>query len=92
MPVCDQMNIFMKFCIFPQAPEPIESWKPEIFDAFDFGNTCIQPNGLTKNPYPQSEDCLYLNVFIPGEAYYNNIFIVHIHTKSSPRELFRFVF
>lgn len=51
-----------------QAPEPVEPWTPKILDAFEFGNTCIRPNTISNDDYPQSEDCLNLNVYVPASA------------------------
>lgn len=50
-----------------QAPEAVDSWKPNVLDAFRYGNSCIQPGELSAEPYPQHEDCLYLNVFVPSK-------------------------
>jgi para-nitrobenzyl esterase len=58
-----------------QAPRPPQSW-PEIRDALDFGNQAPQPaggeaGGLFRswaNRKPDSEDCLFLNVWTPGVA------------------------
>lgn len=52
-----------------QAPVPIASWKPQILDAFGYGNSCIQQSNAIGNSGPESEDCLYLNVFVPGISY-----------------------
>lgn len=54
-----------KCFIFPKAPEPIdESWAPIILDATEFGPVCIQT--IEENTYTESEDCLLLNVYVPG--------------------------
>lgn len=47
----------------------IEPWAPKVIDAFEYGATCIRQNDLFKviDDYPQSEDCLFLNVFVPGK-------------------------
>lgn len=40
-------------------------------DAFDFGNDCIQK--ITDDtPVFGSEDCLYLNVYVPANGLLNN--------------------
>lgn len=52
-----------------KAPEPAEPWTPKVLDAFEYGNTCVRPNVFfIKDNYPQSEDCLFLNIFVPGNA------------------------
>lgn len=50
----------------PQVPQPADSWKPNILDASQYGNNCIGTNELTFDTYPQREDCLFLNIFVPG--------------------------
>lgn len=50
-----------------QAPEPVESWEPYIWDAYQYGSSCVQPlKPFLTDLYPQHEDCLYLNVYVPG--------------------------
>jgi para-nitrobenzyl esterase len=55
------------------APAPVAKWEGTR-DASQFGNVCIQPDGAARGPRgmniavapgspPQSEDCLYLNVW-----------------------------
>lgn len=53
----------VKMIVSFQAPQKIEPWT-ETLDAFEFGNDCIQPN-RTSMEFHGSEDCLYLNVFVP---------------------------
>lgn len=50
-----------------QAPKPMEPWKPTILDAFEFGRKCIQLGSISFDSYFESEDCLFLNIYIPGE-------------------------
>lgn len=49
-----------------QAPEPVDPWHPKVLNAVEYGSNCIQPNEFDHDPHAQSEDCLYLNVFVPG--------------------------
>lgn len=49
-----------------QAPEPVDSWKPNVLDALNYSHICIQPTDFWQDLSPQHEDCLYLNVFVPG--------------------------
>jgi len=51
----------------PQQPQP---WKPDIYNASFFRNVCIQDPEYNdffwpNLSIPQSEDCLYLNVYSP---------------------------
>lgn len=39
-----------------------------MFDAFEFGNDCIQPYTEKNQNYLGSENCLFLNVFVPSEC------------------------
>ncbi|XP_031637231.1 esterase B1-like [Contarinia nasturtii] len=48
-----------------KAPKPVESWKPNVLDAFDFGDMCTQPLLLLPSSFPQSEICLTLNIYVP---------------------------
>lgn len=66
--------------LFQKAPEPIEPWRPDILDALNYGNTCIRPNRifLLSDDLPQSEDCLFLNIFVPGIAYFEKIYIYQV--------------
>lgn len=51
-----------------RAPKPASAWQG-IRKADQFGNACIQISGIPEDfggaPEPQSEDCLYLNVWTP---------------------------
>ncbi|XP_055302656.1 juvenile hormone esterase-like [Sitodiplosis mosellana] len=49
-----------------KAPEKIQPWNGTL-DAFEFGNDCIQPDS-EKQTFFGSEDCLYLNVFVPSDC------------------------
>lgn len=51
---------------FIQAPQKIDPWN-DIFDAFEFGNDCVQRDSST-NEIIGSEDCLNLNVFVPNKC------------------------
>lgn len=52
-----------------QAPEAVDPWAPEVLDAFHYGSKCIQPQEYSTDPYPQDEDCLYLNIYVPGKVF-----------------------
>jgi len=61
-----------------REPQPVAKWDG-VRDASKFGNVCIQPDGAARGPKgmniavapgspPQSEDCLYLNVWTGARA------------------------
>ncbi|XP_031622611.1 esterase B1-like [Contarinia nasturtii] len=49
-----------------KAPQKIDPFNG-TFDAFEFGNDCVQPD-LKKKIFFGDENCLYLNLFIPLEC------------------------
>lgn len=51
-----------------KAPEPIEPWTTTL-NAFEYGSACPQFDEITKFS-ETNEDCLFLNVFVPGENEY----------------------
>lgn len=55
-----------------EAPEPVKSWKPTTFNALEHSNMCTQPGNFMPVSFPQSEDCLSLNIFVPGNLFYLN--------------------
>ena len=49
-----------------KSPQKAQSWSPKILRALKQPNSCIQPD----HDYgPTSEDCLYLNIFSPQDAF-----------------------
>lgn len=50
----------------------IGEWAPKIIDGFEYGSTCMRPNKFFTfiDNYPQSEDCLFLNIFVPGACFH----------------------
>lgn len=44
----------------------------QILDASDFGNICLQIGEFLPTSYPQSEDCLFLNIYVPGNRTHSN--------------------
>lgn len=55
-----------------RAPQPVERW-PGVRDAFELGNEAPQDLSATSSflgvaGKPESEDCLYLNVWRPADA------------------------
>lgn len=49
-----------------QAPEPIDPWHPNVVNAYNYRNTCMQPYYPDEIVTGTSEDCLYLNIYVPG--------------------------
>lgn len=48
-----------------QAPQRSDPWS-DTLDAFEFGNDCIEY--VSEGIFTGSEDCLYLNVFVPSNS------------------------
>ncbi|XP_071826150.1 cholinesterase-like [Apostichopus japonicus] len=70
------INVSMKIDIFKgvpyaeppvrfRAPEPKQSWEG-VYNATVFSDWCSQYVEPDSDPFVQSEDCLYLNVFAPN--------------------------
>lgn len=59
----------LKINTIVQAPEPIESWSPNILDAFEHGYICHQTDRFVTPLWPKSEDCLTLNIYAPGKTH-----------------------
>lgn len=58
------------FSVFlSQAPKEALRW-PNIYDAFEFGNECLQVQLFTNSILGQ-EDCLFLNIYVPESAFLN---------------------
>ncbi len=52
-----------------KKPQPVQSWT-EMRDGTKWPFMCEQEYGVKAN---DSEDCLYLNVFVPYNVYYNSV-------------------
>lgn len=50
-----------------QPPQPPLPWT-EVFDAFEYGDECIQKLVFANNNVTGSEDCLFVNVYTPVKA------------------------
>ena len=53
-----------------RPPQPVPAWKPSTYNASYFRSICIQPDDYNvlfwpNFTHPDSEDCLYLNVYAP---------------------------
>ncbi len=64
-------------------PQPVEPWQ-EVLQACQFGtaapqNPMLGGPGLEGEPEPQSEDCLYLNIWSPGLDSKRRPVVVWIH-------------
>lgn len=69
------MNEFLEnIFFFLKPPQPVE-WN-NVLDAFEHGNSCVQPKEFLSNPVPLSEDCLTLNVYVPGKIVIFFFFII----------------
>lgn len=91
-------------CVIVKAPEPIDSWAPSVLDAFEHGNICYQNERFVAQPWPQSEDCLTLNVYVPGSkanavpfSRKKNIFLMQLNFEKprkhrTKRKIGRFIF
>lgn len=74
-----------------KAPEPVESWKPAVLDAFEHGKVCIQPGMYLPRSLSQSEDCLTLNIYVPGRksikqsffSRFKGFFSLQFHIKAN---------
>lgn len=51
-----------------KAPVPVDPWRPKTIDAFEYSKACSQMRYLISDT-ESSEDCLYLNVFVPGDKF-----------------------
>lgn len=60
-----------------KPPQPIEKWEGTL-KAFQEGSPCIQKDFFS-GEYLGSEDCLYLNVYIPKVSV--RIFILFLRSK-----------
>jgi para-nitrobenzyl esterase len=64
-----------------RAPQPVTRWQG-VRDAANYGNACIQERGASPGEAlgaPESEDCLYLNVWRPRRSARNLPVMVWIH-------------
>ena len=53
------------FPITFKAPQKAKPWD-SVLDAFEYKSQPVQINYFT-NKFEGNEDCLYVNVFVPGE-------------------------
>lgn len=69
-----ERNIFEFFHKFIElqilkAPEPVDSWAPKVLNAFEHGPMCTQSGAFLPVPFTNSEDCLTLNIYVPGKRF-----------------------
>lgn len=65
-----------------KAPEPVEPWSPKVIDAFEHGSICLQQPAVALDiSNMQSEDCLFLNIYVPADIKPDEklAVMVHIH-------------
>ena len=72
-----------------KPPQPVSAWKPATYNASYFRSICIQPGDYNvvfwpNFSHPDSEDCLFLNVYAPhrgdsSEAGISHPVMVYIH-------------
>lgn len=56
------------------SPKPANSWNRDILDGTKHPNDCKPaPDFSNLTPFNSSEDCLYLNIYAPYEAYKNSM-------------------
>jgi para-nitrobenzyl esterase len=61
-----------------RAPEPLPAWSGAR-DASKFGSECLQAHSATA-PVPMSEDCLFLNVWVPSKTGFGRLpVLVWVH-------------
>lgn len=80
-------NFFVFFWI-TQAPVPIDPWTDTI-DAFEHISGCMRTNNppfkdRLQNDDDQSEDCLALNIYVPGSIMTH--FIYSFNTLNPPQK------
>jgi hypothetical protein len=67
-----------------RVPQPVNNWT-EVLMATSFGDACLQPPYQQYLP-PQSEDCLYINIYAPANATQSSnlpvMFWVHVRKFS----------
>lgn len=66
-----------------KAPEPIVQWNGTL-DAFKYQNSCYQQSLGFGDPPGQSEDCLYLNIFVPGKVRTQSTLLCPAYTYIEP--------
>lgn len=57
-----------------------EQWS-NVIDTFEYGSKCAQMSFFIPDLYEGEEDCLYLNVYVPGEHILINCEIALIKSK-----------
>lgn len=59
----------------------MDDWSPRVLEATEYGNSCFQSSEFLLFIGPQSEDCLFLNIFTPGECAHCDVNSMELFTK-----------
>ncbi|XP_031636635.1 esterase B1-like isoform X2 [Contarinia nasturtii] len=51
-----------------KAPEPDKSWAPAILNATAHGKNCLRTTAFDNDTQSQSENCLFLNIYVPADV------------------------
>lgn len=64
-----------------KPPEPADPWRPKTIDVFKYGKACSQLPYSTFR-VDSSENCLFVNVFVPGKSKSDKIILTNLVSKN----------